>query len=134
MFVAAAGCSGEADQVTRAARFEKAEVIEDAPVAGRNGMVRFIDDNDGKLVGLKARQASCVTGERRNRSNDHLRVGSGPKSGLFDFRFQFRIDGLKFVPRLQQQFLPMCEHQQPLLHLKNFWEMGEHDGFPRPCG
>src|SRR5207245_951762 len=62
LFITASGSGSEADQVTGNARFEKTEVIENAAVARCNGVVCFIDDNDGKLVRLKSREASAVTG------------------------------------------------------------------------
>ena len=66
MFVAPAGRGGKADEITGNTGLEKTEVIEDAPVAGRHGMVCFVDNDYGKLVRLQSRKASSVACERRH--------------------------------------------------------------------
>ena len=104
-------------------------MVEDAPVAGCYGVVCFIDDNDGKLISMKPCEASAIAGQCRHRGNDDLRIGGGTRAGLFNLRFQFWVDGSKLVPRLQEQFFPMRQHQQAFLHLQNSWEMSEHYRF-----
>src|SRR5437667_6363437 len=126
LFIATAGCGREADQVTGNARFEQAEVVEDAPVAGCYGVVCFIDDHDGKLIRMKPCEASAIAGQCRYRGNDVYSMGGGTRAGLVNLRFQFWVDRSKLVQRLQEQFFPMRQHQQAFPQLQNSWEMREH--------
>ena len=50
----------ETDQVAGNVGFEQAEVIEDAPVARCDCVVRFINNHDGELIRLQPRQASAA--------------------------------------------------------------------------
>ena len=134
LFITAAWRGCEADQVSRNVPLEKVEVIEDAPVTGCNGMVCFIDDDYRKLFRLELRQASAIPSQRRYRGNDYFRIGAGACASLFNLHFQLRVDQMKLVARLKQQFLPMREHEQTFFHLQDIWEMREHHSFAGTCG
>src|ERR1700739_3590034 len=121
LVVTTAGSGRKAEQVSRNAPLKNAEVIEYAPVTGCDGVVRFIDDDDRKLFRLEPRQASSIPSQRRYGGDDYFRVSACRCVSLFNLRFQFGIDQSKLIARLQQQLLPMREHEQTFLHIESIW-------------
>ncbi len=104
-------------------------MVKDPPVAFRNGVVRFVNDNDREVVRIESRQSSALAVSQRLHRCDHdLCVARGTFFSPLDSYFQIRIDRPEFLLRLRQQFLAVRENQQTLFHPERGRKVRKHHG------
>ena len=102
-------------------------ILQDAPVGGGGGVVRFVND-DGLEIRHQARQPGAAT--QGLHTGHHGRGGMLIARRLHDAKGQGRIDEAQFVHGLLDELIAVRQDQGP--PAASLDQEGKHNGFARP--
>ena len=104
-------------------------ILQDAPVGGRGGMVRFVND-DGLEIRHEARQPGAAT--QGLHTGHHGRSGMLVARRLHNPQRQRRIDQVQFGDGLLDELIAVRQDERPAV--APLHQEGKHNRFPRPRG